>query len=55
VGKNAKKIMIWLVIAFVAYFLIVQPGQAGNLVTSVLNLLQRAAESVTIFLRNIFA
>ncbi|WP_162832377.1 hypothetical protein [Saccharopolyspora rectivirgula] len=51
---NMKKILTWLGIAFVLFFLITAPTQASDVVQGILGSLRMAAESVITFMQNLF-
>ncbi|MER2091983.1 MAG: hypothetical protein ABS918_04490, partial [Saccharopolyspora rectivirgula] len=54
VTVNMKKILTWLGIAFVLFFLITAPTQASDVVQGILGSLRMAAESVITFMQNLF-
>jgi hypothetical protein len=49
-----KKVLTWAGIAFLLYFLIAAPNEAGNVVNGILGSLRQAAEAVITFMQNIF-
>lgn len=51
---NVKKIAGLAGIALVLFFVIAQPGQAANLVSNTIEFLRSSAESVIIFVSNVF-
>lgn len=53
VNANVKKVLTWLVVAFVLWFLFTQPTQSADLVQGVVGLLQQAAEAVITFFRSL--
>lgn len=50
---NTKKAVTWLAIAFVVFFVLSQPGQAGNTVDSIFNGLEDAGNSLATFVTSI--
>lgn len=44
---TAKKTMVWLVIAFVVFYIITQPHELATIIRGVFHLLHRAANSVS--------
>ena len=52
-SPGAKKFVGLVAIGLLLYFVIVRPTEAGALVQSLINLLQRGAESLITFLRSI--
>lgn len=54
VTVNIKKILTWAGIAFLLFFLISAPEQAGGVVNGILASLRQAAEAVITFMQNIF-
>lgn len=48
-SANAKKVLTWLVVAFVAFYLFTQPQASADFVRGVLGLLQDGAEAVGMF------
>ncbi|MBE9375709.1 hypothetical protein IQ251_14745 [Saccharopolyspora sp. HNM0983] len=51
---NMKKIVTWVVVAILLYFLFTSPASASNVVNGILNSLQGAAEAVITFMQNLF-
>lgn len=49
VDKNVKKIVMWILVAFVAYMIYKQPTKAGNILGSVLDAAVHAGKSLFIF------
>jgi hypothetical protein len=49
-----KKIFTWAAIAFLLFFLISAPVQAGTVVNGILGDLKQAAESMITFMQNLF-
>ena len=54
IAVNVKKILTWAGVAFLLYFLFAAPTQAGGVVKGVGGSLQGAAESVILFMQNVF-
>ena len=54
VSVNAKKAMIIVGAALIAFFLISQPVQSADLVNQILLGLKNAAEAVITFVRSVF-
>jgi len=52
---NLRKVIIILVVAFVLFFLISQPTQSANVVTTVLDWLKTGAEAIITFVKSLFA
>ncbi len=52
--KGTKKLLSGIVIALLLYYLVTQPTDAANAVSGLFDLLQQAAESFIVFLRNVF-
>lgn len=52
-SANAKKILTWAVVAFIAFYLFTQPQASANVVLGALSLLQSAAESVVTFFQSL--
>ena len=53
VTGNLKKVLTWLGIAFVIYYLATNPHGAANVVTGALDWLKTAGNSMAKFLNNI--
>lgn len=53
-SAGAKKLLGGIVVAFLLFYLFTQPSQAASAVNTMFDLLQRAAEALITFLRNIF-
>ncbi|MEU6132608.1 hypothetical protein ABZ805_25810 [Saccharopolyspora sp. NPDC047091] len=51
---NLKKILTWTGVAFLLFFLINAPDQAGQLVNNIKDSLADAANAVITFMQNIF-
>lgn len=51
---NLKKLLTWVAVALVLFFLISAPTQASNLVDNILNMLKGAAEAIVTFVRSLF-
>lgn len=43
----AKKTAVWLIIAFVVFFIITQPHELANIITGTVHILHRGANSIT--------
>ena len=54
-GPGAKKLLVAVIVLFVAFFVISQPQQSADLVKNILGMLQSGAESLVTFLRSLFA
>jgi hypothetical protein len=52
---NLKKLLIFAGVALLLFFLIAEPQQAAQLVQNILNALRGAAESIVLFVRNVFS
>lgn len=52
---NLKKLLIFAGVALLLFFLIAEPQQAAQLVQNILNSLRAAAESIVLFVRNVFS
>ena len=50
---NVKKAVMWLAVAFVVFYVLTQPGNAGNTVSSIFNGLQSAGNSLATFITSI--
>jgi hypothetical protein len=50
---NAKKALTWIGIAFVVFFVLSSPTDAGGVVTSAFNGLQSAANQLATFVKSI--
>jgi hypothetical protein len=55
VNANTKKIVTWVIVAFVLFFVLGQPQQAAGIVQGALGLLQDAAEAAITFMQTLFA
>jgi hypothetical protein len=53
IAMNLRKILIWVGVALVLFFLISAPQQASGLVDNVLGGLRNAAEAVITFVRSL--
>jgi hypothetical protein len=51
---NWKKIAITFAVALVLFFLVTKPAQAAGLVHTVVDFLRSAAESIIVFVSNVF-
>lgn len=51
---NLKKILTWAGVAIVIYFLATNPVQASDGVKGIFGSLQTAADSVILFIQNVF-
>jgi hypothetical protein len=51
---NLKKVLVWVGLALVVFFLISAPTQASSLVTNVLDMLKSAATALVTFVRSLF-
>lgn len=52
---NLKKLLTWVAIALVLFFLISAPTQASSMVDHVLNLLKSGAEAIVTFVKSLVA
>lgn len=52
---DAKKLIVGLVAVFVLFYLITEPTQSANTVHQVLGWLRDAAESLIVFIKQLFA
>ncbi|MDQ3887510.1 MAG: hypothetical protein M3308_11015 [Actinomycetota bacterium] len=52
-SANAKKIVTWAVVAFLAFYVISRPEDSASAVESALGMLQNAAESVGTFFQSL--
>jgi hypothetical protein len=50
---TAKKTAVWLIIAFVVFFIIEQPQELANIITGTVHLLHRGANSVTELIKDL--
>ena len=50
---NTRKAVTWIAIAFVVFYVLTQPGNAGNTVDSIFSALQRAGNSLATFVSSI--
>lgn len=53
VNANTKRIVTWVVVAFVLFFVLGQPNTAADIVRSALGLLQDAAEAAIAFMQSL--
>lgn len=51
---NLKKILTWIGVALLLFFLITQPSQSAGVVTGILNWLKVSAEAIITFVKQIF-
>lgn len=49
-----KKLLTWVGVAFLLFFLVSAPDQAGGVVNGILGSLEEAANAVIVFMQNIF-
>lgn len=52
-SANVKRILTWVVVAFLAFFLFTQPIQSAELVRGGIGLLGQAAEAVVTFFQSL--
>jgi hypothetical protein len=52
---NAKKLVTFIVVAFVLFFLITQPHESAGVVDTVLTWLKNGAESIITFVKTLFS
>lgn len=52
-SANAKKYLMWVALAFLAFYLFTQPAQSAGLVRSGFGLLQQGADSVVTFFESL--
>jgi hypothetical protein len=50
---QAKKIIGWAVVVFIAYYLLTKPTGAANAVHNLFNLLKQAGSSIATFLNSL--
>jgi hypothetical protein len=50
---NAKKVATWIGIAFVVFFVLSSPNDAGGVVTSAFNGIESAANQLATFVKSI--
>jgi hypothetical protein len=48
-----KKVITWLIIIFVVFYLVTQPAAAGHLITSAFNGLKHAGTSLATFVNSL--
>jgi hypothetical protein len=53
VNANTKKIVTWLIVAFVLFFVLGQPRQAADIVHSGVDVLHQAAEAAITFMQSL--
>ena len=52
-SAGTKKVLGYLVVAFLVFYLVTQPDAAGDAVQSLFDLLQRGADAVVTFFRSL--
>lgn len=55
VKMNLRKLLIFAGVALLLFFLIAEPQQAAQLVVNILGFLGGAAESIILFIKNVFS
>lgn len=55
VSGNAKKVLTWVAIALVLFFVLGQPQQAAEIVRSGVGLLEEGANRAITFMQSLFA
>lgn len=51
---NLRKILTWIGVALLLFFLITQPNQSAGVVTGILNWLKVSAEAIITFVKQLF-
>lgn len=52
-GSNSKKVLKWLAVAFLVFYLFTNPSGSADAVTGLIDLLQQGAEAVVTFFSEI--
>jgi hypothetical protein len=55
IDVNLKKLLTWVAVALVLFFLISAPTQASGLVTHILDLLKNGATAIVTFVKSLVA
>jgi hypothetical protein len=55
IAVNLKKLLTWVAVILVLFFLITAPTQASGLVTNILDWLKEAATAVITFVQSLFS